>query len=120
MTRLFLATALVLHLSGVAAVSAFVWAQPPGMTVETCCCHHERSDTPIAAPVCPCAMAPERSAPVSDTPVTVSASLTLGSMPAILATALPDAAADLRLARITHAALIDTSPPLLSASHLRC
>jgi len=119
MTRLFLATALVLHLSGVSAVAAFVCAQP-GMTAQTCCCHHEPSDTPIAAPVCPCAMAPERSAPVSDTPVTVSASLTLGSMPAILATALPDAAADLRLARITHAALIDTSPPLLSASHLRC
>ncbi len=120
MTRLFLTTALVLQISGAGAVAAFVCLQPPGMTRETCCCHHERSDTPVAVPVCPCAMAPERDAPVSDTPVTSSQAPTLVSMPAVVAAVLPLAVPDLRLARVTDAVFIDTGPPLLSASHLRC
>ena len=120
MTRLFLATALVLQLSGVGAVSAFVCAPPDGMTREDCCCHHERSDAPIAVPVCPCAMAPDRDAPVSDTPVTVTAAPTTVSMPAIVSSVFPLAVSDVRLARAIDVVPADTGPPPLSASHLRC
>ncbi len=120
MTRLFLATALVLQLSGVAAVAAFVSVQPEGMTREACCCHHERSDTPVAVPVCPCAMAPDRDAPVSDAPVVASTAPAPVSMPAIVSDVLPLAAPDLRVSRVTDIVAADTGPPPLSASHLRC
>ncbi len=125
MTRLFLATALVLHLSGVSAVAAFVCAQP-GITVQTCCCHHERSDrqssprTPDAAPVCPCTMAPPLPAPVTQTPVTVSDSRTLVSTPALFTAVWFDAAAGARAEAIGHYPFAGTGPLLLSASHLRC
>lgn len=121
MTRLFLASALVLQLSGVAAVAAFVCA-PPAMTVGTCCCHHESESapgTPTAAPVCPCAMAPMAPPPVTQTPVTVTASSDLLSTPALFAPAPYDAAVAARAETLGHRAFAGTGPPL-SASHLRC
>lgn len=125
MTRLFLATALVLHISGVPAVGAFLCAQPAGMTVQTCCCHHERSGpesspkSEASAP-CPCAMAPTLPVPVTQTPVTVSASQNLVSTPAVFMPVRFDAAADAAAQAVGHGVFADTGPPLLSASHLRC
>ena len=125
MTRLFLATALVLHISGVSAVAAFVCAQP-GMTVATCCCHHDRSNpqssprTPAADAPCPCAMAPAAPEPVTQTPVTVTASRDLISTPAIFSPVRFDPAAGARAGAIGNHAPTETGPPLLSASHLRC
>jgi hypothetical protein len=121
MTRLLLATALVLHLSGVSAVAAFVCAQP-GMTAQTCCCHHERSSdgAPEAAAPCPCAMAPPLPAPVTQTPVTASASRILVSTPAVLAGVWSDLTDGMRALAASHAVFADTGPPLVSASHLRC
>jgi hypothetical protein len=125
MTRLFLATALVLHLSGVAAVAAFVCTQP-AMTARTCCCHQDPSDrdssprTPEASAPCPCAMSPALPAPVSSTPVTVSTSHTPGAMPATVTPVPFDPAAGAGSRALGHRAFADTGPPLLSASPLRC
>ena len=125
MTRLFLATALVLHLSGISAVAAFVCTQP-AMTVRTCCCHQQESDrqssprTPEASAPCPCAMAPTGPPPVTQTPVTVSTSRNPVSTPAILIAAPFDAAAGARSEAVGHLAFANTGQSLLSASHLRC
>ncbi len=125
MTRLFLATALVLHMSGVAAVAVFVCNQPD-MTMRTCCCHRDGSQresssrTPDASAPCPCAMSPALPAPVTQTPVTLSTSHNLGAMPATIAPVPFDAAASARSEAFGRYTFADTGPSLLSASHLRC
>ncbi len=125
MTRLFLATSLVLQLSGVSAVTAFFCAQP-AMTVQTCCCHHQAAHrqsaprTPVAAPTCPCAMAPRGPVPVTQTPVTVSTSRTPDQAPLVPAARWSHATDGPGLLAAVHDIFADTGPPLLSVSHLRC
>ena len=125
MTRLFFATALVLQLSGMAAVGVVVCAQP-AMTMRTCCCHQDPSDRdsssgrPEASAPCPCAMAPPLPAPVTQTPVTVSTTYNPVSMPATVAPLPFDPAAGAGSGTLGHRAFADTGPPLFSASNLRC
>ena len=122
MTRLFLATALVLHLSGFTAAAAVVWAAPaPGMTASSCCCHHAHvpGRTPVAAPACPGKMAPGVPAPATPMPATPSDSHSpfAALAPAALLTGPVPVAAALRAQA---AGAVDSSPPYLTAAHPRC
>jgi hypothetical protein len=125
MNRLFLASALVLHLSGVCAVAAVVRTQP-GMPLQSCCCHHSApgqrssSQRPVATPTCPCNMAPQVPAPVTPTPATVSSSRNPLAAAGLVCTLTVDAVLPAALLPPHQAAIGDLSPPYLTAAHPRC
>jgi hypothetical protein len=125
MSRLFLALAIVWQLSGFAGAAALVCQLQEGQP-QSCCCHHQKTDrgaaphAPVAAPSCPCTMAPPLPAPLTQTPVTASATRPVVSTPAAVVAPWRDEMPDMRSAAVLHHALADTGPPVLSASHLRC
>ncbi len=121
MTRLFLAIALVLQLSGVSAAAAVVCADR-GMPMPSCCCRHTSSspsESPLATPSCPCKMSPDVPAPVGTAPVTPASSS--NPIPATLAAALPIGGAFDAATHCAHVStIVDSSPPYLTAAHPRC
>ena len=124
MTRLLLATALVLHLSCVPVVAAVV-CTCPGTAVQCCCCHRTTtkepaSGTPVARPSCPCKMAPDVPEPGTPTPVTLSRPR--NPLPAAaIVVGLPIEGALRAVPLLSHLpATGDLSPPYLTAAHPRC
>jgi len=124
MTRLLVATALVLHLSGVPVVAAVV-CTCPGTPVQCCCCQRTTTEespsgTPVARPSCPCKMAPDVPEPATPTPATLSSSR--NPLPAAgIVAALPSEGALRAVPLLSHLpATGDLSPPYLTAAHPRC
>ncbi len=122
MTRLSLAIALVLHLSGLSATAAVVCAER-GMTAAACCCHHtaDRSDrAPQVFPSCPCAMAPDVPAPATPRPATHLSPRTPAYALAIACLPPVDALAVQSSHPFHFIESADPSPPYLTAAHPRC
>ncbi len=127
MTRLFLATALVLHLTGLpaaAGVVSAVLANPSGMTPGSCCCHHaaapQSAHVPHASPVCPCRMSRDVPAPATTMPATPSPSQNPLSTFALAALPIVGPALAGVPLCLDRAATGDSSPPYLTAAHPRC
>ncbi len=126
MTRLFLATALVLHLTGLPAAAGVVSAVAGtrGMTPGACCCHHasagQSAHLPHATPVCPCSMSKDVPAPATSMPATPSSSQ--NPLSAFALVALPIAGPALVAAPFTlHLSITaESSPPYLTAANPRC
>jgi hypothetical protein len=124
MTRLFLATALVLHLSGVPVVAAVVCTHP-GMPVQCCCCHRTTTEespsgTPVARPSCPCKMAPDVPAPATPTPAAALSSRNPLPVAGIVHAPMIEATLSASLLSSHLPATDDSSPPYLTAAHPRC
>jgi hypothetical protein len=123
MTRLSVAIALVLHLSGLSAVAAIVCRQPE-MTATSCCCRHgsgeqARGRARSVSTPCPCTMAPQPDPPATPVPAT---QLTSGGGGAVVLSTLPAIVGPLQAAHLgLHIPVTgDSSPPYLTAAHPRC